>query len=159
MAVFYFTQFSFVYSLLKNSCNSLMYSRIRNISEWLQAMYRICKILEIMAMIPTLNVSHYLLVRLNSIFFKNTTLSKCQLCMRNEIFQGSFPMSEWKMELFCFGPGEHWSLKCSEGAAIPGSSLLCFLPLFSEEENGLQVSWLVQQSVASMILQFIFQLY
>lgn len=32
-------------------------------------MYRISKIPEIMAMIPTLNVSHDLLLKLNSIFF------------------------------------------------------------------------------------------
>lgn len=65
----YFTQLGFVYFLHNNSCNSLMYSRIRNISEWLQAMYRISKIPEIMAMIPTLNVPHDLLLKLNSIFF------------------------------------------------------------------------------------------
>lgn len=67
VAVFYFTQFGFLYFMHNNSCKSLMYSRIRNISEWLQALYRISKILEIMAMIPTLNVSHYLLLKLKKI--------------------------------------------------------------------------------------------
>lgn len=65
-----------------------MYSRMRNVSKLLEAKYRFSKILEIMAMIPTLNVSHYLLLKLNSniILFKNTTLSKCPLCMRNKVF-------------------------------------------------------------------------
>jgi len=71
-----------------------MYIKVRNISELLQNVYRMSKILEMMAVLPTLNVCHYLLQILNICLFKNIALPKCQLCVRRETFQGKFLMHE-----------------------------------------------------------------